>query len=376
MQHWTAAHCGELVASKIPTIFWDTRGNQVLRVVAEGQGRELAEVAQEAGAEMVSATSLKAALDRDWDQANQREEALDLILNVLHAVENWVQTLQQEEKDRASPSLEVAQQIRVQDVETNEQGKARLIKGVAKERRISIEDAEMRHGRKSRSIRVDGDIRHVLHDLDTGLIRAVGITPANVQEASVTREISADLERQPVTLKELHIDRAYLSSHLVRERDAELKIYCKAWPVREGKRFSKQAFTLDWDRQIIRCPAEQELPFVPGGVVHFPKDTCVRCPLKAQCTASAKGRSVSIHSDEALLIELRERQQTPQGRARLRERVAVEHTLAYLGRWQGQRARYRGVRKNLFDVRRCAVVHNLHVLARTQQFSAELQEAA
>jgi hypothetical protein len=146
--------------------------------------------------------------------------------------------------------------------------------------------------------------------------------------------------------------------------------------VREGKRFSKQAFTLDWDRQIIRCPAEQELPFVPGGVMHFPKDTCVRCPLKAQCTASTKGCSVSIHSDEALLIELRKRQQTPQGRARLRERVAVEHTLAHLGRWQGQRARYRGVRKNLFDVRRCAVVHNLHVLARTQQFSAELQEAA
>src|SRR5215470_16063059 len=67
VQHWTAAHCGELVASKIPTIFWDTRGNQVLRVVAEGQGRELAEVAQEAGAEMVSATSLKAALFLYWD---------------------------------------------------------------------------------------------------------------------------------------------------------------------------------------------------------------------------------------------------------------------------------------------------------------------
>src|SRR2546428_10094661 len=31
-----------------------------------------------------------------------------------------------------------------------------LIKGVAKDRRISIEDAEMRHGRKSRSVRVDG----------------------------------------------------------------------------------------------------------------------------------------------------------------------------------------------------------------------------
>jgi hypothetical protein len=111
-------------------------------------------------------------------------------------------------------------------------------------------------------------------------------------------------------------------------------------------------------------------------VVHFPKETCAQYPLQAQCTTSAKGRSVSIHADEALLIELRERQQTPEGRTKLRERVAVEHTLAHVGRWQGRRARYRGLRKNLFDLRRCAVVHNLHVLARSQQLSAEFQDAA
>jgi len=349
---------------------------KVVRVVADQQGRELVEVAKEARAEMVCATSLKAALDRDWDQVSQREEALDLILQVLHAVETWVQTLPQEEAYLAQPPLKIAQQIQAQDVETNEDGKASLIKGVAKDRRISVEDAEMRHGRKSRSIRVDGYKRHVLHDLDTGLIRAVGITPANAPEASVTEAISVDLERQQVTLKELHIDRAYLSSHLVRERSADLEVYCKAWPVREGKRFHKQMFTLDWDRQIIQCPASQEMPFQPGGIVHFPKDTCAQCPLKAQCTTSMKGRSVSIHPDEALLIELRQRQQTPQGRAQLRERVAVEHTLAHIGRWQGRRARYRGIRKNLFDLRRCAVVHNLHVLARSQQLSVELQEAA
>jgi len=63
------------------------------------------------------------------------------------------------------------------------------------------------------------------------------------------------------------------------------------------------------------------------------------------------------------LQELRQRQQTPQGRAQLRERVAVEHALAHIGHWQGRRARYRGVRKNVFDLRRCAVIHNLHVLA-------------
>ena len=349
---------------------------KVIRAVADQQGRALSEVGQEAGAALVCGTSLKAAFDRDWDQQGQREEALRLILQVLQAVETWVHTLPQEEGEPAQPSLEVAQHIQAQDVAVDEDGKASLIKGVAKDRRISIEDAEMRHGRKSRSVRVDGYKRHVLRDLDTGLIRAVGITPANVPEASVTRDISSDLEQQAVRIKELHIDRGYLSSHLVHERSDEVEIYCKAWPVREGKHFSKQAFTLDWDRQVIRCPAEQEMPFQPGGVVHFPKDTCAQCPLKTQCTTSTKGRSVSIHPDEALLIELRERQLTPEGRAKLRERVAVEHTLAHVGRWQGRRARYRGTRKNLFDLRRCAVVHNLYVLARSQALQTDLQNTA
>lgn len=186
----------------------------VLFWVADQQGRELAEAAREAGAEEVCETSLKAMLDQDWDQLRQREEALNQVLKVLQEVENWVQTLQQDETKLVEPSLEIARQVKEQDVQVDEEGQTSLIKGVAKDRRISIEDAEIRHGRKSRSVRVDGYKRHVLHDLDTGLIRAIGITPANAPEASVTEAISTDLERQPVMLKELHIDRAYLSSHL------------------------------------------------------------------------------------------------------------------------------------------------------------------
>jgi hypothetical protein len=349
---------------------------KVMRLVAEQQGRELVEVAKEAKAELVCGTSLKAALDRDWDQQLQKDEALALVLQVLHTVETWVQRLPDQEDEAAQQALAIAKQVQEQNVQMSEDGNVSLIKGVAKDRRISVEDGQMRHGRKSRRVRVDGYKRHVLHDLDTGLIRAVGITPANIPEASVTEAMSVDLDRQKVSLKELHIDRAYLSSHLVRERGDDLEVYCKAWPVRESKRFHKQAFALDWERQIIRCPASQEMPFVPGGIVHFPKDACAQCPLQTQCTPSSKGRSVSIHPDEALLIELRQRQQTPQGRAQLRERVAVEHTLAHIGQWQGRRARYRGVRKNLFDLRRCAVVHNLHVLARFQQLPVEFQDAA
>jgi Transposase DDE domain len=86
----------------------------------------------------------------------------------------------------------------------------------------------MRHGRMSRSVLFDGYKRHVLTDLDTGLVTAVGITPANAPEASVTDAIAAGLEAARWRLSELHIDRAYLSSALVRDRGPDLVIFCKA----------------------------------------------------------------------------------------------------------------------------------------------------
>ncbi len=242
-----------------------------------------------------------------------------------------------------------------------------LRQGVAPDRRISLEDAEMRHGRKSRSQLIDGFKRHVLRDLDSRLVPAVGLTAANVPEAAVGEAIRADLRAQTLTLAELHIDRAYLRSVLVQERPAELAIYCKAWPVHNGAHFPKTAFVLNWEQGTIRCPNQVVLPFAPGDTVQFPAATCAACPLRDRCTSSAQGRSVTIHPDERLLEELRQRQLTSAGRAKLRERVGVEHTLAHIGHWQGDRARYWGVRKNLFDLRRCAVVHNLHVLAHSNE---------
>ena len=102
----------------------------------------------------------------------------------------------------------MGQQGRAQDIVTTPAGTPTLRPGVAAERRISIEDAERRHGRKSRSLLVDGYKRHVLRDLDSRLIVAVGVTPANAPEASVTDAIETDLAAQQCTLREWHIDRA------------------------------------------------------------------------------------------------------------------------------------------------------------------------
>jgi hypothetical protein len=339
---------------------------KALGVIARQQGRGLADLAAESGASLVGGVSLKAALDLDWDDPTARETALGMVLAALSACEGWLEAHPElvEAQPAVLTSLATAVQVRDQDVTTTAAGRPTLRDGVAPDRRISVEDGQMRHGRKSRSQLIDGYKRHVLRDLDSGLIPAVGVTPANLPEAAVTDSISLDLHVQGLT-----IDRAYLSSHLVRERDDDLLISCKAWPVHNGPHFAKTAFVLDWEQHEIRCPDGVVLPFTPGANVQFGAERCGSCPLRERCTSSKTGRTVSIHPDERLLAELRERQLTVEGRARLRERVAVEHSLAHIGQWQGDRARYWGERKNLFDLRRTAVVHNLHIIARTPELA-------
>jgi len=230
---------------------------KALSVLARQQGRGLADVATDAGVEVAALlggpVSVKAALDLDGDDPEARTRGLIRVLAALDAAEQWltaqpVAKMTARDAAAVQASREAAVQVRTQDVEQPANGLPTLRRGVSRERRISSEDAQMRHGRKSRRVRVDGYKRHVLHDLDSGLVCAVGITAANAAEASVTAALDADLHANHLglaDLAELHLDRGYLSSRWVRERPAALAVYCKAWPVRNGSRFPKTAFTRD-----------------------------------------------------------------------------------------------------------------------------------
>jgi hypothetical protein len=187
---------------------------KVVGVIARQQGRGLPEVAAEAGTPLVAGSSVQAALDLDWDDPSAQLQALTRLLDALQAVEQWLDTapIEEEAASRGGASLAVAQQVCAQDLTTAPDGTLALRHGVAEDRRMSIEDAERRHERKSRSLLVDGYKRPVRRDLDSRLIVAVGVTPANVPEASVTDAIATDLAAQKSTLHEWHIDRAYLAS--------------------------------------------------------------------------------------------------------------------------------------------------------------------
>jgi len=326
-------------------------------------------IAQQARIPLALSGSTKAALDCDWSVPEQRSDALVTLVTQLGLLHHWLDRVQLTEQDGIAPYVEAVEQVLAQDTEQDEQGRIRIIRGVAKDRRVSIEDPEMRHGRKSKSKRFNGYKQHIATDLDTALILACAVTPANRPEEEATPHLQVDLLNQGTRFEQLYIDRGYINSTLV--DDAHVfgaEVICKPWLVRGGKPnlFKKTDFKIDLRSHTITCPAGQTEPFEPGEVVEFDPETCGSCSLRAQCTHSAngKGRTVSIGRDERLQKKLRVLQSTTTGRSELRQRVGVEHRLAHIAARQGRRARYIGVRKNVFDLRRAATIQNLETIHR------------
>jgi hypothetical protein len=201
------------------------------------------------------------------------------------------------------------------------------------------------------------------------VILSCAVTPANRPEEEGAAPLKQDIERQGMSIAELHIDRGYVNSPIVDEvRQRGGEVFSKPWArrARSPELFSKLDFKLNFRTKTITCPAGEVEPFEPGTTVEFDPQACGSCPLRARCTqaASGRGRTISVSHDEAQQKQFRKLQQTHSGRAILRQRVPVEHALAHITARKGNRARYIGVRKNLFDLRRAAAIQNLEAVHR------------
>lgn len=351
----------------------------VVRCAAGLLGWNDAQVCRQAGIPLLLESSLKRALDIDWNDAVEKAEAIQTFVRQLDSLQSWI--ARQMPEALAQPPLkaqvDTLLQIRTQDLEPDPQGGGvRIRTGVAADRRVSIEDREMRHGRKSKSKRFNGFKRHIAADADRGLILACAITPANRPEDDAMPALTVDLGRQGLAVDHLLIDRGYINSTLVDEVLARRgKIVCKPWKSHNGSLFPKSAFTLNIRDRTIACPNGQVQGFSFGTVVEFDPDVCDRCALRAQCTTAelGHGRTVAIAENEPLQQRLRKQIRTSAGRAALRERTMIEHKLAHISQRQGNAARYVGVRKNTFDLRRASAIQNLETLHRSE---VEAQKAA
>lgn len=342
----------------------------IVKMVSQLTELKPEEICRRAGIPLLLAPSIKAGLDIDWSDPKQKAVAVQILERQVSSLERWVEKhLDDAVTSPLTPYLEALTQVRAQDLEPAPQGGVQIRQGVAPDRRISIEDTEMRHGRKSKSKRFDGYKEHIARDLTLPVILSCAVTPANRPEEEGAVPIKQDIERQGLSIAELHIDRAYVNSPIVEEvRQGGGEIFSKPWAqrTRRPELFSKLDFKLDLRAKTITCPAGEVESFEPGTTVEFDPEACGSCSLRAKCThaASGRGRTVSISHDEAQQKRFRKLQHTPSGRALLRQRTAAEHALAHIAARKGNRARYIGVRKNLFDLRRASAIQNLEATHR------------
>src|ERR1700704_1982415 len=123
-------------------------------LAAQALDTSAAAVTEAAGLTLVGHSSLKAALDLDWGEPGARVRALGLVLEEVARWQNWLE--QQHTLAAQEPPLkevmETITQIIMQDTEPDPEGEPggrRIKQHVAPDRRISLEDKDMRHGRKS-----------------------------------------------------------------------------------------------------------------------------------------------------------------------------------------------------------------------------------
>src|SRR5262249_4015544 len=123
-------------------------------LAAQELGTSAEAVVADAGVTLGGHSRLKAALGLDWGEPRARERALGLVLEEVARWQHWL--AQQQPLAAEQPPLkevmETITQIITQDTEPDPGGGSggrRLKQHVAPDRRISIEDKDIRHGRKS-----------------------------------------------------------------------------------------------------------------------------------------------------------------------------------------------------------------------------------
>lgn len=355
----------------------------------------------------------------DWDDQEARSALVDTLardgLALLEALEG------RQIPARVAEQAELLAVLIGQDLETDDEGRFRIARKVAKDRVISTVDPDARHGHKTSARRYDGFKGHAAVDPDSEIITDTAVGPANAGDADMTARLTRDLDPQsdqttPDTTNdssdddthdtisdssddaedddrssddggdgdggsgdgepeggrqrpEVFGDAAYGSGRNLKDLQergitANTKVQS---PTSRGGRFAKDRFDIDLDADTVSCPGGHTVPIRRNaegdGLARF-AGRCATCPLQEQCTTSKNGRVVNVSRHEALLTAARERQADPDWQGEYRAtRPKVERKLAHMLR-PGRRARRRGMRKVDADFNYTGTGINLARMAR------------
>ena len=291
----------------------------------------------------------------DWDDPAAREALVDELVGDAFAALAALDG--QAVPAAAGDAVDLLALVAGQDVEQGADGVFRIARKTAKDRVISTVDTQARHGHKSRHRRFDGYKAHLSVDPDSELIDEVAASVANAPDRDAATDLlgehAGSADKPEVVGDSAYGDaatRAYLE-------DQGFTVTAKCPPARNAKgRFPKDRFTVDLDGRTVTCPAGQITVIVPaargGGRASF-RPWCATCPLRADCTAARRGRTITIHPHEAVLQRARAAQRDPAWQQRYKaDRPIVERKVSHFTRraWGGRKARTRGLARVTTDL--------------------------
>jgi hypothetical protein len=286
-------------------------------------------------------------------------------------VAEQAQAAHPEQAETIATAAALLQRLIAQDVEEKPEGGCQIKSGTEKDRVVSVEDPEMRHGRKSASKRFHGHKAAVAVDLESQLIGAVEVLAGNAGDQEKALELVHQTERvMEAEVVETVGDCAYGGGPTRRAFADEERVLTAKVPASSNRHgFPKREFAIDLEKQEVRCPAGQTTRDYrsagegQGGRFVFAATLCAVCVLRSQCVRGKGPRTITIQAEEDLQQRARVHNQSAAGRKSLRQRVVVEHRIARLVQLGIRQSRYFGRSKTRLQVVMAAVVANLSLVA-------------
>jgi transposase len=203
----------------------------------------------------------------------------------------------------------------------------------------------------------DEDTPHVIVNVET--------TPATTPDDHMVEIVHASLAPRDLLPTEHLVDKGYTDSHVLvdSQRDHAVTIIGPvaddpSWQARAGQGFDKSQFLVDWERQVVTCPAgKQSISWLPNTYprngmtweVRFARKDCTPCVYRSQCTKAKKEpRLLGLQAREQYeaLQAARQRQTTEAFQQQYAARAGIESAHEQAIRRCGlRRSRYVGLAK-------------------------------
>ena len=249
--------------------------------------------------------------------------------------------------------------------------KERLYKEKRGDMLVSPIDEDARYGAKSVTKKFMGYKANVTETTESRFITNIKAMPGNRPDGETAVETVAEAQdKHGFAPPKVIGDTAYSDGE--NRKKLKAKGVEMVAPLREPNKrtrdiFPKSMFKYDEVEKTLTCPqgVTAKASWVDRArdihTFHFPMSKCKVCPVQKQCTRTKEGRrTVGISPTNAELRAAEIYNATPQFKADMKLRPAIEGKLSELKRWHGlTRARFRGLVKLGFQCYFTAVAVNI-----------------